>query len=321
MDQHISLEKILLGQLTANPETLAYIIEKISESLNELGVSNDRRIRQQTVRRCLQRLEQSALFGVSHQTDQNGHQKWFKNTHKQLLELIGHSDQPIPYIFGLDTILQNLKSNSSAPIVWLSDNLGLQHPKVDPDIYAYILKCIEERVWLQFDYQSQKTHRVIPICILYRGDTAYLCAMMDYTLSSHRFFAIHRIKSVVMPDQLEPTGLFKSALKDTINTLKHNHAFEFGHQGKIQLKLRILRPYLHVYLSEHQFAHQQIDDRMPHAPTLSATVDWTWALEWWILARANHLEVLEPVELRQHIQKRLAEAAQLYQPTSTTHLD
>lgn len=326
MDQHISLEQILLRNLTEAPQTLVSLIDikEITELLNKAGVSTNKRYRQQKVRRCLQRLEQRELFGVSHIEDKDGYQKWFKNTHKQLLELIGQSDQPIPYIFGLDTILKNLKSNSSAPIVWLSDNLELQHPQVDPDIYKHILKCVEDRRWLQFNYlnyRKQGTHRVIPICILYRGDTAYLCATTDHTLTKHRFFAIHRIKSVEDCDYTEPNRPSKEDIKDAINKLRQNHIFEFGYQRKIQLKLRILRRYLYLYLSEHQFVDQQIDEGTSQAPILSATADWTWALEWWILARANHLEVLEPVELRQHIQKRLSEAAQLYQPTSTTHLD
>jgi predicted DNA-binding transcriptional regulator YafY len=145
-----------------------------------------------------------------------------------------------------------------------------------------------------------------PLGLIQRGQITYLLATA-YHYQDVRLFALHRMESVLLLDRpvVTPEGF------DIDESLRQGLG-QFGTGQTIRLVARI-DPWLAQHLQETRLSEDQQLTELPDGNwLLDARVAETWQLEWWILSQGPALEVLEPVDLREHIHRTLKKAARQY---------
>ncbi len=145
-----------------------------------------------------------------------------------------------------------------------------------------------------------------PLAYVGREGGGYLVATWGNS-DQPRHLHLHRFEKAEPLEEPIPEGIVGTfRLSEYIKTF----AYPLGDKP-IRIKLK-LNPDIAQPLKERRLSEdQEIKDEEGFA-ILTATVDDTEALRWWILGYGANLEVLEPLELRQEIAKRLKETASRY---------
>lgn len=185
-------------------------------------------------------------------------------------------------------------------------------PAVDQEIQSAIYQALLENRQLAATYQSItsdqiKEYVLHPLGLIMRGAVSYLVASAwDYT--DVRLYALHRFSHADMLDEpvKAPEGFnLDQAIADGMA--------DFTNQGApIQLEIRCTE-WVAAYLAETPLAGDQ--KTMQEADgwiRLTATVNDTWQLRWWLLGQGTGLEVCAPEHLRDEIKLSLLDAAKLY---------
>jgi|GEM_PF-888310 len=147
--------------------------------------------------------------------------------------------------------------------------------------------------------------------LIMRGSRIYVvatCATDNNQEKSLRQYALHRFSSA------EKTNLFITTpdnlnLKDEIE----NKGFtEFGNKGKITLIARCNHE-LASRLAESPLSKDQTQEVIDeNFVKVTATVNDTWQLKFWILEQGYKLQVLEPKELRNEVLEDIRKSLALY---------
>jgi predicted DNA-binding transcriptional regulator YafY len=119
----------------------------------------------------------------------------------------------------------------------------------------------------------------------------------------HRFEKAEKLEESI-PERIR--GAFR--LSEYIKTFAYPRGEE-----PIRIKLK-LSPYAALALEERKVSKDQEIQKNEGFSILTATVDNTEALRWWILGYGGNIEVLEPKELREEIAGILKKAASTYAP-------
>lgn len=144
-----------------------------------------------------------------------------------------------------------------------------------------------------------------PLAIVQRGPISYLVATA-FSYEDVRLYALHRFVSVEdLGDEVAiPDGF-------DIDTYISRGALSFGSGEPIQLKLRI-KSDLKTTLTESPLSDDMVIETEGESFIVTATVQHTWQLKWWIRSQGPQAEVLEPTDLREEFKESLRETAALY---------
>ncbi|WP_308700943.1 WYL domain-containing protein [Pseudomonas extremaustralis] len=172
---------------------------------------------------------------------------------------------------------------------------------IAPDIKAEHLDLLQrallEDLQLLCLYQSANKNRVHeltlnPLALVQRGQITYLVACAD-TFDDVRLYAVHRFETVTIKGQPSRRPV-DFDLPDYIQS----GAMQFGISQAIQLRAWV-DPALSKRLRETPLSEDMTLIVEPEGARLSATVNDSWELKWWLLSQAGAIRVDEPTTLRQ----------------------
>jgi predicted DNA-binding transcriptional regulator YafY len=185
-------------------------------------------------------------------------------------------------------------------------------PSVDHEIQADIYQALLDSKQIKASYQpisnsQPKEYIMHPLGLIMRGAVSYLVASVwEYTeahlYALHRFSKVEILKDAVrVPEEFNLDESIASGLG------------EFTNPGTpIQLQLRC-RDWVAAYLAETPLSSdQKIEPEADGWFRLTATVNDTWQLRWWLMGQGAGVEVSAPPALREEMRIALVNAAKLY---------
>ena len=213
----------------------------------------------------------------------------------------------------LDELADSPQAQWPHRIASIPSGFSLRSPKIDENVQAPVNRGLMEGFCLEADYRSlwsdSLQHFTIhPLGLVFREGVLYLvAALWDYT--DLRQLALHRMQGVVVLDR--PV---KRPRKFNLQTyIKQEHAFEYPSGKTIRLKLRA-DAWLARHLGERHLAeNQRIHCNSEDGYLVTATLQQTEQLIWWLRSLGDSVEVLHPVSLRRRLQKELCRTLEKYQ--------
>lgn len=210
--------------------------------------------------------------------------------------------------------LANLSENSLSQwpkkIAIVNPTQPLLTPSIDADIHATITEALLSDQQLQLRYRRsdgvENDYQVNPLGLVLRSGCCYLVATKTAT-HEKRIFALHRIlqaktleSEVVRPDDC-----------DLQHFIDQGHmGFDLtgaGSYGLIRLKA-IFDPITANHLSESRLSEDQVIKKLDDQHfEISATVQESEQLFWWLLSFGFRVEVLEPL----HLRKKMADSVKV----------
>ena len=188
--------------------------------------------------------------------------------------------------------------------------LPLLPPKIEEGILETVQDALLADLQIEVDYQrpdadvSQKMC-LHPLGLVQRGPVTYLVATaFDYT--DIRIYAVHRIRAakITIQPASRPEGF---SLDDYI---RHG-GLQFGNGKTIQLVAEV-SDWLATILTETPLSDNQVLKKNGEEFRLTATIDDTWQLHWWILSLGDEIEVLQPKRLRESICEKIDDTGRRY---------
>jgi predicted DNA-binding transcriptional regulator YafY len=307
-------------------------VKELTNNLEKLGFHVDKR----TVQRDLNELSRYFPLYCNDKSKPHGW-RWQEDAHVNLCGLsVGesvalnmvenHLRQMLPpgLLTGMNGLfrqaekqLKALQESNNTVAGWLPKvrnvpaTLPLLPPKVDEKIHDTLSKALMEGRQLRVIYRKasaikNEEYILHPLGIFLRGQTPYLVARTEkhthlLTLPFHRF------KEAEMLD--EPVSVPPDFNLDT--ELGKGMA-EFGNGTQIKLELSC-NDDLAFHLGETPLSADQTMEKLEEDDhRISATVNDTMQLRWWLLAQGAQIEVLAPESLREEIAEKLNDAAEIY---------
>ncbi|MBP5996368.1 MAG: WYL domain-containing protein [Azonexus sp.] len=183
-------------------------------------------------------------------------------------------------------------------------------PPVNDDVIEAVHQALLTNHQLKIRYrvvnsEEIKEYVVHPLGLVHRGAISYLCATI-FSYEDVRILALHRIEAASVSDELARTlpGF-------NLDAYVKSEAFGFHNLGAIKLHIRIHRD-LAAYLRETPLAEDQRIEMeasgSDDTELLTASVQDTDQLRWWILGQREQIEVLSPLSLRNELKAVLHRA-------------
>lgn len=206
----------------------------------------------------------------------------------------------------LQTLSEHPASGLADTYRYVSHGWPLLPPDIDPDVLHHVQTALTEHLQLQVCYlnaeQQYKQQDLHPLALINRGPTSYLLATSGRYLDP-RLYALHRMRSAqVRYEKARPPKGFQ------LDTWLANH-MQFSDGERLRLKARVA-PHLANILRETPLSIDQSFNQ--RSGVLTATVQDSMQLEWWILSQGADIEILGPAKLRKHIALRAQQANALY---------
>ncbi|MEO5812843.1 MAG: WYL domain-containing protein [Rhodanobacter sp.] len=184
-------------------------------------------------------------------------------------------------------------------------------PTVDKDVLVTVHEAVYLGRQLQLVYvargrEESKTYSVHPLGLVQRGPVTYVAVRIN---DSDKILplSLHRIRSAVqLPDRaVAPEGF-------EIGSMVSEVAAGFGRGEKIRLVMRMTRE-SSIHLWETPLSEDQtISDEQPDGCVeITATVEDTAQLYWWLLGFGAFVKVMEPEKLARDIRQMHVQAAAL----------
>jgi len=227
-------------------------------------------------------------------------------------------DELRPYLVEAKRTLGDLSLPSPlgrwpARIRVLHPEMPLVAPKVLPAVHRCVTEALLLGHQLVLTYRSASRgkladHRVHPLALIQHGRVLYVVARF-YEYDEPKMIALHRVAKakVLEEDAVPPKGF-------TLEGWLAKGSMGFGGPGTpIDVTLEFSegagRHLLESPLSE----PQQVEDLGDRRHRITATVQNTERLRWWLLGFGGRVEVLAPKALRDEMAERVGEAAARYQ--------
>ena len=188
-------------------------------------------------------------------------------------------------------------------------------PFIPPTMVPGVLPAIQETLLrgrkLQVAYLSAgsaaaKQQTLHPLSLIQQGARSYLVATA-FDHEQPRLYAVHRITSA---DVLDAPALRPKSF--TLDGFLAGGGVQFGSSSTIVLKARISDDLARL-LEETPISKDQKITTRSGVRTLTATVQQSWQLHFWILSQGPAITVLKPVALRQAIIAALQNTLATYQ--------
>lgn len=191
---------------------------------------------------------------------------------------------------------------------------ALLAPPVNPDIQAVIYEALLKRLQVRVNYRNVKGElkEGMPLhlmAIVQRGPITFLIARArDY--DDVRLFDLHRVEAAkLLTNPVRETAGFD------LDEYLASGALDFTQTGMaIRLELRLLDKQA-KYLSETPVSQDQVitPDEKPGWTKLTATVNDTAQLRWWLRSMGDRCEVLAPSSIRDSFVQLAQQMSKLYQ--------
>ena len=193
----------------------------------------------------------------------------------------------------------------------LPKGMQLLPPKIDPQAQRTVYDALLRKKRLELDYRPRKPkgkerYRINPIGLVVRDGVIYLVASLVEN-DAIRQFVLHRIKSAQVLD--EPATSSRGFDLD-------KYIEEGGFGWPTGRKIRLVAIFdrgpadtlVETPLSPDQSIRKLDEDRFE----LTATVQETRELQWWLLSFGPEVEVVEPKSLRALMRKLVGRSAKRY---------
>lgn len=206
---------------------------------------------------------------------------------------------------------QNPAANWHTKIRSVSPSLPMLAPKIPEAVRETVMQALLNEKQVDVRYQKPGTDnaralRLHPLGLIQRDRVDYLIATADDSGHVNQY-ALHRILKAGDTD-------IKAIVPAEFNldVFINDGRAQFGQGDQIRLEARI-QPWLAHILGETRLSHdQRISSLDDGTHLLTATVNDSWQLHWWILSLGAGLEVLAPEDLRRSIRKQLKQAFRQY---------
>ncbi len=192
----------------------------------------------------------------------------------------------------------------SDKVAYIPRGMALNPASVSPAVYQAVLEALFDGRQLEVMYHTHEEPMIIhPRALVDRGPVLYLIgSCWDY--DDFRLLALHRIKKASKLG--DPVNKLPFSLEDYRATL------DLPQGREIKLKLRFYEG-AGNHLEETPLNNTQVVKTDKQGNKLvTAHVEDTSELRWWIQAFGSNVEVIAPVALRRHIQKTLSTALKRY---------
>lgn len=187
----------------------------------------------------------------------------------------------------------------------------LKAPVIADGVLSSIQTALLEERQVKADYRRRNSHDstefvLHPLALVQRGPVSYLVATA-FTYDDVRLYALHRFASIELLDE-------KATIPASfdIDTYISKGALGFGSGELFVLTLRV-QPDLRTTLAESPLSDDMQITEDGDAFLVTATVQNTWQLKWWLQSQCDQAEVLSPPSLRQDIKAALKLALARYQ--------
>lgn len=191
-------------------------------------------------------------------------------------------------------------------------------PFIPPAMAPGVLPAIQEAllrqrqlqvVYLSAGSAAAKEQTLHPLSLIQQGARSYLVATAFEYVQPH-LYAIHRIASATVLDEpaLRPKGF-------SLDSFLAGGGAQFGSGGAIVLKARVSDGLARL-LEETPISKDQKFTTRSGVHTLTATVQESWQLHFWLLSQGPAITVLKPVALRKEIIAALENTLATYQTPS-----
>lgn len=194
-------------------------------------------------------------------------------------------------------------------------SLPLLPPQVAPGVLDAVQEALLADRQLQVSYRraSQRAEKaegsvttLHPLALVQRGPVSYLIATaFDYP--EVRTYAVHRMRSAQVLEQEARTPA-----DFDLDAYIASGALQFGAGGTIRLKAQVEEGLAQILRETPLSEDQTVGRARSGLCALSATVQDTWQLRWWLLSHADQAVVISPAALRTDLMDRIASAALLY---------
>lgn len=204
----------------------------------------------------------------------------------------------------------NPKARWADKVRQVSPTLPLLPPKIAEGVLETVQEALLADMQLGVTYQRPDAEvpqslRLHPLGLVQRGPLTYLVATaFDY--SDVRIFAVHRIRAAkkVNEPANQPKGF---SLDDYIG----HGAMQFGNGKTIEV-VALVSEWLSAILAETPLSADQKLQRKGEKFQLTASMDDSWQLRWWILSQGVGITILKPVGLRGEIADTFKQSARMY---------
>lgn len=214
-----------------------------------------------------------------------------------------------------DKLAELAPSNAQARWAGKVRTVPASLPLLPPQVMPGVLDAIQEALLgdrqVQVHYQragetEATLYTLHPLALVQRGPVSYLVATaFDY--HDIRTYAVHRMRSAEVLEQAA-----QASTGFDLDAHIASGALQFGAGQAIRLKARIDMALAQILRETPLSEDQTLGQARKGFCALTATVQDTWQLRWWLLSHANQAVVLSPAALRADLLLRIAEAAELY---------
>ncbi|WP_185960788.1 helix-turn-helix transcriptional regulator [Aliidiomarina halalkaliphila] len=185
-------------------------------------------------------------------------------------------------------------------------------PHIDEQVLNQVQLALLHEHCLQVLYHGMgqdtgKAMRLHPLGLVQRGTVTYLIARVE-GYGDVRMFALQRMSSAeIVEVACEPPKGFD------LQTYLAQGAFQFGSGKTLQLRVNLHCNDIVRLLRESPLSRDQALEPQEAQTQLTATVNDSWQLRWWLLSLGELVEVLAPTYLREDIAMRVRQAALHYE--------
>ena len=192
-------------------------------------------------------------------------------------------------------------------------NQALMPPLLKPEIQSEIYSALLDNLQILVKYKNAestqaKEYVIHPLGLIMRGPVSYLVASAkDY--NEPLLYAFHRFQKVTVLDEKckVPKGF------NLDNVIEAGFADFRIENEPIKLELRCAEG-VAFYLSETPLSKDQKITQMDNGwSKLTATVNNTRQLRWWLLGQGAGVEVIGPKNMRREIKDELQKSCNLYE--------
>ena len=180
-------------------------------------------------------------------------------------------------------------------------NRGLmtQRPTIDAEVLETVTEALLKDFQCELVYQARswsapETIRVHPYGLIFRDPNVYLIGTINGR-KGIRQLALHRAtESVLCEESVDRPKDFDLDYYIYSGAMGQLHSRE-----PVQLQLRCDKPFMSHLKESPMSLDQLIQNESEESFDLTATVGDTQDLRWWLVAQANHMDILEPQHLRE----------------------
>ncbi len=197
--------------------------------------------------------------------------------------------------------------------------LSMKKANIREDVLGNCLEATLRGKRLSIRYRprhgNKMEYQVNPLGLVYRDTVIYLvCTLWEY--EDVKQLALHRMDEVEL---LEKTNAHKPSDFDLDRYISEEGSFLYVHSPSETMRVKI-KFYTDTvqHLSETPLSDDQLIQYEDNFSIVEATVLDSMQLRWWLLGFGEHIEVLEPAELRNEFRKTAIILSRMYNSTSAT---